>query len=225
MSKEELIKEVWNTCTFDEILNVGFEEEKINVTDIFNKAWEYGTFDDILNVGFDNELVCGEDIIKAASEYNDPNKEFSDDEIKEIVKEADISIVIDALEDKYTMHEIINEFNTDEILESFDFSDIFDYFEWDFRDKCEEEYNNGYQEGLEDAKNEIKDNLYTKKDCLNELRESDINNFWCFLCDLFEISYYDNNSFYKKLENLIRMLNKSMYKDKNDAQWISINID
>lgn len=196
---------------------------KLSTEELLSRVWEECDLNDILDYGLENGYIGSESIINAAAEYNDPNKEYADDEIKDIVKDADISIVMGALKEKYFTDNIIDELDTDEILNAIGWDDVYDHFEFDFRDKEEEKYNEGYEDGHNDACNEVL--KLSKDEESHPLRDGTIDEKWCYLCNELDVSYYDNNSFHKKLENLIRTLNRSTYKDRNDAQWISINID
>lgn len=195
---------------------------KLSPYELLSRVWGECDLNDILDYGLENGYISSESIINAASEYNDPNKEFSDDEIKDIVKDTDIGVVIEALKEKYFTDDIIDELDTDEVLNAIGFDEVYDHFEFDFQDKLEEKYNEGYEDGKEDS---LLDNIQNKNEEQHPLRDGNINEKWCYLCDELGVTYYDYVGLYKKLENLIRSLNKSIYKDKNDLQFISINIE
>jgi len=195
---------------------------KLSSYELLSRVWKECDLNDILDYGLENGYIGSEDIINAASEYSDPNKEYSDDEIKDIVKEGDLHIIIEALNEKYLLDEIINELDTDEILNEIGWDDVYYHFEFEYEDKLEEKYNEGYDDCLIDQKN---NQQLCESDIKHPIRDGNINEMWCYLCDEFEISYYDVEGFYKKMTSLIRLLNKSMYKDKNDLQFISINIE
>lgn len=185
---------------------------KLSSYELLSRVWEECDFNDILDYGLENGYIGSESIINAASEYNDPNKEYSDEEVKDIVKDADIGIVMEALKEKYFADDIINGLDTDEILDAIGWDEVYDHFEYDFKDREEEKYNEGYEDGHDDAFDEIQDNMIiSEKDCINMLKEYNINNLWCFFANLFEITYYDKDNMIKKLDELKNNLYKSIY--------------
>lgn len=194
MEKEDLLKQVWETCTLDEILQCGLENNQISSSDIINEA----------------------------SIYNDPNKEYSDDEIEEIIKEADLEVVINALNKKYSTNEILENFDEDDILSIFDSDKVFDYFSWDLDSIVQDEKDSAWSAGYDAA---TQDYSFNEKNYLERLHNGNQDTMWCWLCNYFDLTYRDNVSLYKKLNELIKSLNKSTYKDKNEPQWISINLD
>lgn len=192
---------------------------KLSSYELLSRVWNECTFDEILDYGLSNDYIGSESIINAASAYSDPNKEFSDDELKDIIKDADLDLILDALDEKYTIDEVIGRYDDDDILNCFDADTLIDFCEYELSDKYEEERTKGYEEGYDDALKIEEDNEKHK------LRDGHIDEKWCYLCDEFGISYYDNIGLYNKLLEFIRSLNKSIYKDKNDRQWVSINVE
>lgn len=185
---------------------------KLSTEELLSRVWNECDLNDILDYGLENGYIGSESIINAASEYNDPYKEYADDEVKDIVKDADISVVMEALKEKYFADDIINELDTNEILDAIGFNEVYDHFEFDIKDKEEEKYNEGYDDGRDDALDELKDQIIiSEKDCINMLKEYNINNLWCFFANLFEITYYDKDNMIKKFEELKNKLHKSMY--------------
>lgn len=114
MDKEELLKEVWNSCTFDEIIDAGFEMNK-----------------------------CGAiDLKTAADEFDDPAKEYDIEDIVKECKlddlcnalqyEYDLSDIID----EFGLDNILNEIDNDEMLDHLkDTSSLDSYI-----DEVKEEY-------------------------------------------------------------------------------------
>lgn len=192
---------------------------KLSSYELLSRVWNECSFDEILDYGLSNNYIGSESIINAASDYSDPNKEFSDEELKEIIKEADLDLILDVLDEKYTLDEVIGRYDEDDILNCFDADTLIDFCEYELSDKYEEERNKGFEEGYDEA---IKDFEDKEK---HILRDGIIDEKWSYLCDEFGISHYDNVGLYKKLVEFIRSLNKSAYKDKNDKQWVSINLE
>ena len=190
---------------------------KLSPYELLSRVWNECTFDEILEFGLSNGYIGSESIINAASEYSDPNKEYSDDEVKDIVKDADISIVMDALKEKYFADDIIDELDTNEILDTIGWDDVYDHFEFDFKDKEEEKYNEGHEEGFEEGYEEAIKNSQNSE--INPIKDGTIDDKWRYLCDTFDLTYYDNIGLYNKILELIKLLNKSTYKDRNDKPW------
>ena len=196
---------------------------KLSPYELLSRVWRECDLNDILDYGLENGYISSESIINAASEYNDPNKEYSDDEIKDIIKDADISVVIDALKEKYFINDIVDELDTDEILDAIGWDDVYNHFEFDFMDKEQEKYDEGYEDGREDVFEDYVKNSQNQE--INPIKEGTIDDKWRYLCDSFDLTHYDDIGLYNKLNKLIQSLNKSTYKDKNNRQWININIE
>ena len=187
---------------------------KLSSYELLSRVWSKCTFDEILEFGLSNGYIGSESIINAASDYSDPNKEYSDDELKEIIlQNADLSLILDIIDEKYSVRDIIDGLDNDEVLDCFNADDLIDHCEWELQDKYEEERNKGYEEGYEDA----------CKDCKTEefhpIKDGTIDDKWRYLCNEFDLTYYDNIGLYNKILELIKLLNKSTYKDRNDKPW------
>ena len=186
---------------------------KLSPYELLSRVWNECTFDEILEFGLSNDYIGSESIINAASMYSNPNKEFSDEELKEIIKDADLDLILDVLDEKYTIGEVIGRYDNDDILNCFDADTLIDFCEYELQDKYDEERNVGFEEGYEDACKDFKD----KENHI--LRDGNVDDKWCYLCDEFDLTYYDNIGLYNKILELIKLLNKSTYKDRNDKPW------
>lgn len=188
---------------------------KLSSYELLSRVWSECTFDEILEFGLSNEYIGSESIINAASEYSDPNKEYSDDELKEIIlQNADLSLLLDIIDEKYSVRDIIDGLDQDDVLNCFDADDLIDFCEYDLQDKYNEERNAGYEEGYDDA----------CKDCETEenniLRDGNSDEKWTFLCDKFDVSYYDENLLKQKLNAMFKNFNKTIYKKTKDIWMI-----
>ena len=186
---------------------------KLSPYELLSRVWNECTFDEILDYGLSNDYIGSESIINAASDYSDPNKEFSDDELKEIIKDADLDLILDVLDEKYTIGEVIGRYDNDDILNCFDADTLIDFCEYDLQDKYDEERNAGYEEGYKDACKDYETNEF------HPIKDGTIDDKWRYLCDEFDLTYYDNIGLYNKILELIKLLNKSTYKDRNDKPW------
>ena len=82
-------------------------------------------------------------------------------------------------------------------------------------DLLKEVHEESYEEGVKNS----------QKSEVNPIKDGTIDDKWRYLCDSFDLTYYDDIGLYHKLNKLIQSLNKSTYKDKNNRQWININIE
>lgn len=188
---------------------------KLSPYELLSRVWNECTFDEILEFGLSNDYIGSESIINAASEYSDPNKEYSDDELKEIIlQNADLSLLLDIIDEKYDIRDIIDGLDSEDVLNCFDADDLIDFCEYELRDKYNEERNEGYEEGYEDAYNDCK----TKEN--NILRDGNSDEKWTFLCDKFDVSYYDENLLKQKLNAMFKNFNKTIYKRTKDIWMI-----
>ena len=187
--KKELLKKVWNECTFDEIIDAGFEMNK-----------------------------CGAmDLKVAADEFTNHEKEYSVDEIKEIIKQSDITDIIDALLDVHTMHKIINELGEDNIIEEIDNGDLLDYLKgsWTLDNYISNIRLESYNEGMTDAH---KDFEIIRDEKLNNLQNCNADELHEFICDYMGIGYYDEEGHEKHLKQVIKKLNENNFGVKYSLQ-------
>ena len=89
---------------------------KLSSYELLSRVWNECTFDEILDYGLSNDYIGSESIINAATEYSNPNKEFSDDELQDIIETADLDLVLDVLDKKYVLSDIIGRYDDDDIL-------------------------------------------------------------------------------------------------------------
>lgn len=101
MDKAELLKQVWETCTFDEIIDAGFE---------YNKC-------------------SGEQLINAASEFENPEQESDDksiqDKFEELLEKYSKNLpwcgdMMSILEDYYHQSSMMDYFDNDDLIEHLD---------------------------------------------------------------------------------------------------------
>ena len=186
-ARKALLKQVWDNCSFDEIINAGFEMNK-----------------------------CGAiDLKVAADEFANPEQEYSneelEEEIKAFVKDADIDVIIEAILEKHNMEDIIRELNEWDVLDCFDSRTLLDFIDGTYalQDLCDEKESAGWIKGYEDAKKDIKSLEHTT------IKDMKIDDKWKFLCNKFDISYYDVEGFITSLNELFEEFNKSSYKLSN----------
>lgn len=125
MTKQELLKEVWKTCTFDEIIDAGFEQNECGACHLIAAAKEFEDVDYLIYV-IEN-MKLGEVIDALRSEHS----------LRDIIQELGKDDVMDEIGD-------------DELLEHIEDSFAMDNHDDEIR-KCS--YNEGFVDGFDEAEN------------------------------------------------------------------------
>ena len=170
-----------------------------------SKVWKLArNFDEILEFGLEHGYITSSDIIHASDMYRDPNKEYDEAEVKEVITSYGLPDTMRIIQEEYDLDDIINELPEDDILDCYDDDTLYERIE-----------NSGF---MEDVKEEIKSDLYTEYiDEWTEEFEIDsqnksnnlINNadeLHTLICNISECGYYENG-----LEKLKEKLNKNNY--------------
>ena len=121
MTKEELLKQVWETCSFDDIINTGFEYNKCSAEQLINAANEFESnetnednFIEKLAKLFEetpkSKLPWGREVMRVLTDYYYNN---------ELIDYFDNDELIDCLEDSCEMDDYIIE-KTKEILKEYE---------------------------------------------------------------------------------------------------------
>lgn len=180
------------------------------------KAWELSDdFEEILNFGLEHNFISSSDIIQAADIYKDPNKEYDDDEVKEIIKSYKLSDFINIMLDVYDTSDIVDELDAnEEILNKFDDDYLLDHLEGSYTlEKHDDEVRNTYDYELREK---IELDLYKQhKDNIDDIKNYDIDQMRKFFCNLLDVGYYDDNGLFNGLNDLIKKMNSSIIKEKN----------
>lgn len=191
MNKEELLKEVWNNFSFEDILTAGLELNKITSSDI----------------------------IQASDIYKDPNHEYTDNDLAIVIEQCDLGDICHELKSNYKLDEILNHFSEEDILDTINDTDIICYLEgtWTLSNYIDDIRLDAYNNGYNDAVNEYNcdQNSY-----IEQIKEYNINEMWCWLCKYFDIGYYDSNQMFDNINNLCSQFDKTIYKNKDDAPWV-----
>ena len=121
MTKEELLKQVWETCSFDDIINTGFEYNKCSAKQLINAANEFESnetnednFIEKLAKLFEetpkSKLPWGREVMRVLTDYYYNN---------ELIDYFDNDELIDCLEDSCEMDDYIIE-KTKEISKEYE---------------------------------------------------------------------------------------------------------
>lgn len=193
------------------------DETVINKKEILKKVWEECSFDEIIDAGFEYNKCGAIQLKAAAAEFDDPEKEYDYEEIFKGASINDLDDITRALENEFNLGDIIDSFGTDNLLDHFDDDDLLDHLEnSDTLRYHDEEVENDYHDKMYE---EIMDELFdcyefNKKEFIKELEESNADDLHVFLCNLMGIGYYDKEGFNKKWNNLLEKLNKNGYDIK-----------
>lgn len=187
---------------------------KINTTwsqadwnNALKKVWTLAKdFEEILNFGLERGFITNLDIIHASDIYKDPNKEYDDEEVKEVISSRGLQETMEIIQNEYSLDEILETLPPDDLLDNISNDDMIDYLEgtWeldrygdDIRAQC-------HSEILDEVLNEIKTD--------NENHIANIYNWSAdelhhLICDIVGCAYYDNTVYDKLKERL----NKNTY--------------
>lgn len=184
------------------------------------KAWELADdFEEILNFGLDHNFISSSDIIQAADIYKDPNKEYDDEEIKDMIEKCNLSDLMNIILETYDASDIVDELDADEnILDKFDDDDLLDHLEGTYAlSKHDDEVRNTYDYELREK---IELNLYKQyKDNIDDVKNYNVDQMRKFFCDLLDVGYYDDDGLFNELNDLIKKMNSSIYKINKGEKW------
>ena len=190
-----------------------------------NKVWKLSKdFEEILNFGLEHGYITSSDIIHASDIYKDPNKEYDDDEIKGIISSRGLRDILGIIQEEYSLYDILDELPKNEILDEYDDYDLLEKLEgtWTMNDHDDKVREQTYREYID----EWIDNLNkSNKEQMEMLQDSNADELRQFFCNLFRISYYDDEGFFKGFQNLLNKLEKSSYKDKWSGKLILNKIE
>ena len=166
------------------------------------KVWELSRdFEEILNFGLEHGYITSSDIIHASDIYKDPNKEYDDSEIEDFIKSVSLSDLMKAIQDEYSLDDIIFELPNHEILENFDKSDLLEELDgsWELDQHDEEVREETYKEYIDEWVEEMKTQ---DKEYIENLYNANPDDFHTFICDTLGSGYYDQSVVTKLKEKL-----------------------
>ena len=179
--------------------------------DALKKVWKLSNnFEEILEFGLEHGFITSSDIINASDIYKNPDKEYDDEELKEILDNSHIYDIMKILQEKYSLDEIIDELPTNSILENIDEDERLDSLcnTWVLDRHDEEVRNQTYREYIDDWIDECQTK---EKDTINNLYNANGDTLHTLLCDIIGCSYFDQEGLNKGLEKLKEKLNKNSY--------------
>lgn len=161
---------------------------KNSLFEVWNNAKD---FEEILTFGLEHNFISSSDIIHASDIYKDPDKEYDDEEIKEMIKSTDIYDLINMIVDVHSIQEIINCLDTDDIMQLIGNDEMLDYLDGtyeldDHDDKVRTKY---YDEVIDELATDLEKRYKERYDNISNLPSDDLHRF---LCDIVGCSYYES---------------------------------
>lgn len=168
MTNKELLKEVWERLSFDEIIDAGFEYNKCSGEKLINAAAEF--------------------------EYNENNDKSKEqlfiDKLRALFEETNTKDLPWA---RNVMEILYDYYDTDQLLDYFDNDDMIDHCDgsWEMDRYIKDECN----KAVDEYKDEMSELYipYTRKDFMNEIYGLNSYNFKRFMCDIVGLGYCVNN--------------------------------
>lgn len=182
--------------------------------DALKKVWQLSRdFNEILTFGLENDFITSKDIIEASNMYQDPNKEYSDDEVKEMISSRGLRDIMGIIQEDNSLDDILDELPKDDLLDCYEDDDLLYHLEgtWslDSHDsEVREEYDRDLREEITD------DIIRIHKNYSNNLHDYDIDGLHRFICNYLGIGYYDQEGLIKGLNKLKEELNQNTYNIK-----------
>ena len=177
---------------------------KLDWEKALSKVWKLSRdFEEILNFGLEHGYITNSDIIHASDIYKDPNKEYDDFEIEDFIKSVSLSDLMKAIQDEYSLDDILFELPKHEILENFDKDDLLEELDgsWELNQHDEEVREETYRTYVDEWIEEMK---AQDKEYIENLYNANSDDFHEFLCDTLGCGYYDQsivNKLKEKLKN------------------------
>lgn len=129
MTKEELLKEVWKSCTFDEIINAGLECNACSSSDIINAASIYDNPDKEYDIEDIVKECSLDDICNALQKEYDLNDIIDEFGLDDVLSSIDNDEMIEHLKDTYTLESYIDEVKEEYYFDMY--NEIKSDFEWE----------------------------------------------------------------------------------------------
>ena len=158
------------------------------------KVWKLSrNFEEILEFGLEHGFITSSDIIHAADIYKDPNKEYDDDEVKEIIHNRGISDMMSLIQDEYDLDDILGEFSNDDILGNMDNDTILDYLDgtYELEKHDEDVKNQTYHEYVDEWIDEAAIVEQNRIDNIPNLSPDDLH---CLICNIVSIAQAVNET-------------------------------
>ncbi len=186
---------------------------------LLKKAWANHTLEEILCTGLDMRKIDSSDIIHASDIYRDPNKEYLDEEVQEIIKDRGLHEILVLIQDEYSLDDIIDELGKNDVLDSIDEDDRLESIK--FTTALEDHDDEVLEKYKYDCREEVREEIEAETaDCEKTMNDYSADDLRQHFCDLFGLGYYDDNGLFQKFRELFEKLEKSTYKNKEELRWL-----
>ena len=173
MTKEELLKQVFETCSFEEITRFGIENNEIENVDILKLA------ETIEKEGFKVNIFTSDD-------YTDAISHLLDEASLKCILPTSYDLM-GVIKNHYFNYEIYNCFHDDDMIDHLDGTLAMDSY---IEEKCEYRLRNERFNCENEAESIIKGHPDTVAKSLQQLNSFDLKRF---LCDFVDSGYYISN--------------------------------
>lgn len=158
-------------------------------------------FEEILNFGLENNFISSSDIIHASDIYRDPDKEYDDEEIKEMIKSSNIADILRFLQEEYSLKEIVDNLDSYDIMRYINNYEILDYLDgtWELDNHDDDVRSNYYNEYIDEW---IKEFEAEYKERIENISNWSPDELHRFICDIVGCNRYDKTVIDKLLQKL-----------------------
>ena len=182
---------------------------KINITwsqkdwnDALKKVWSLATdFEEILTFGLENKFITSSDIIHASDIYKDPNKEYDQSEIEEMIDNSHLDDITNVLIQKYSVDEIVDSLPIGNILDNIDDGELLDALDgtWTLEDHDDNVRSEYYNDIIKDCVEELEQD---NDEYMKDIQNWNADDLHTFICDIVGCGYYDTSVFDKLKDKL-----------------------
>ena len=181
-------------------INTTWSQEDWN--DALKKVWSLATdFEEILTFGLENGFITSSDIIHASDIYKDPNKEYDQSEIEEMIDNSHLDDVIDVLTIKYPISEIVDALPMDSVLDNIDDGELLDALDgsWTLENHDDIVRSEYYDDVMKECVEELEQD---NEEYLKDIQNWNADDLHTFICDIVGCGYYDTSVFDKLKDKL-----------------------
>lgn len=165
----------------------------MNNEDLLKQVWTKFSFEDILNAGLEYGQISSSDIIQASDIYKDPDKEYDEGEVRDMIDDVALADLLNYIQDKYSLEDIVVGLGKKDVLDSIDADDRLDSLEFTYElEQHDDDVRDNYRD-------ELLDEFFKEVDDREEERVRNMYN-WCaddlhtLICDVVGTSYYDQST-------------------------------
>ena len=148
-------------------------------------------FDEILTFGLENNFISSSDIIHASDMYRDPDREYTDEELQDIITKTDLDTLVKLIVDENDVYDIVDSIGSSDVLDVIDDDDLLDKLNDTYAlnqhdDEVRAEY---YDEVINEVATNIENETRRKIQDYSNYTPDELHRL---LCDIVGCSYYDS---------------------------------